>query len=126
MQQCHFDAALRRLPAAAPRLAASFSANGWTAGSGSLAGDAMRRAGMELLADRLGLATGGNLTLEDLAMAEPALIITASRYAQPSRAEEILTHPVLDQLSADRLTVPDRDWICGLPQLATTIERLMQ
>lgn len=102
------------------QLAASFDANSYSAGANTLAGDVMRAAGWELVPDRLGRDGGGPLPLELLIIAAPDLIVTGTRYAHPSRAEEILDHPALRNLTAARRSVPDRDWICGLPQIAAT------
>ncbi|MDO5527889.1 MAG: ABC transporter substrate-binding protein [Paracoccus sp. (in: a-proteobacteria)] len=121
-----FDAALAAIPPSSGAEAATYGANGWTAGGQTLAGDVMRAAGLRLLAERLGLDYGGSLALEQLVLAGPEMVITASRYAQPSRAEEILYHPALAALSARRETVPDRDWVCGLPQVADVVQELAQ
>lgn len=116
-----FDAALAALPRTDARLATTYGANGYTSGPDSLSGDVMRRAGLMLLAEG-----GGQIALEQLVMAAPALIVTGSRYPTPSRAEAVLDHPALAAIPAARLTVPDRDWICGLPAIASTAERLAQ
>ncbi|MDO5705978.1 MAG: ABC transporter substrate-binding protein [Paracoccus sp. (in: a-proteobacteria)] len=119
-----FDAALAAIPSGSGAKAATYGANGWTAGGQTLAGDVMRAAGLRLLAERLGLDYGGSLALEQLVLAGPELVITASRYALPSRAEEILHHPALTALSARRVTVPDRNWVCGLPHIADVAREL--
>lgn len=114
-----FDAQLALLPASGVGpVAVNYNPNGYTTGGKTLAGDILRRAGYALLTDRIGLDHGGNLPLEVLVMQDPALIVRGSRYDIPSRSEEILDHPVLERLSASHATVPDRDWICGLPQVA--------
>lgn len=114
-----FDAALAALPGPGPGRAVSFGANGWTAGRDTLAGDVLRRAGWQLPADAMGLTGGGEMPVELLVMADPDLLVSATRYDPPSRAEDILAHPALALLGAARVTVPDRDWICGLPHVAT-------
>ncbi|MDO5622794.1 MAG: ABC transporter substrate-binding protein [Paracoccus sp. (in: a-proteobacteria)] len=119
-----FDAAMIKVAPGAGRLAATYGANGWTAGGDTLAGDIMRAAGLELLADRQGRAHGGSLPLEDLVMAAPELLVTAARYAQPSRAEAVLDHPAIAALTARRMTIADRDWVCGLPHVAEVAARL--
>lgn len=119
-----FDAALAGVEPGAARLTATYGANGWTAGGDTLAGDIMRAAGLDLLADRLGRPHGGSLPLEDLVMGAPERLVTAARYAQPSRAEAVLDHPALAALTAERVTVADRDWVCGLPHVAEVAARL--
>ncbi|MDF3606801.1 ABC transporter substrate-binding protein [Paracoccus sp. DMF-8] len=120
-----FDAALAALPGPGTGpVAVNYNPNGYTTGSLTFAGDVQRQAGLTLLTDRLGMDYGGNLPLEVLVMQQPALIIPGQRYATPSRSEEILTHPALRRLQADWHPVPDRDWICGLPQAATLAAEL--
>ena len=117
-----FDAALAAVPRGAPRRATTYGANGYTTGPDTLSGDIMRRAGLVLLAE----ANGGPLALEQLVMAAPDLIVTGSRYPTPSRAESVLDHPAFAAIPAARVSVPDRDWICGLPAIVHTAERLAQ
>lgn len=120
-----FDADLATLPRDSDGpLAVNYNANGYTTGSRTLQGDVLRRAGFSLLTDRIGFDYGGNLPLETLVMADPALIVEGSRYHQPSRSEEILDHPALSRLSAQHRMVPDRDWICGLPRVAQVAAEL--
>ncbi|NHF74321.1 ABC transporter substrate-binding protein [Paracoccus xiamenensis] len=116
-----FDADLAALPKGAPRRATTYGANGYTSGPETLSGDVMRRAGLVLLTEG-----AGQMALEQLVMAAPELIVTGSRYPTPSRAESVLDHPALAAIPADRATVPDRDWICGLPAIVGTAERLAQ
>ena len=85
----------------------------------------MDRAGLLLLADKLGLP-GGHIALEQLVMAAPDLLVTGSRYDPPSRAESMTDHPAFAAIPAARLGVADRDWICGLPAIAGVAERLAQ
>ena len=123
----NFDADLAAIPTPPRRpLAASYDANGYSAGGATLGGDVMRAAGYDLVPDRLGQSAGGTLSLEDLVLAAPALIVAGSRYPGGSRAEEILDHPALAQAAAKRMAIPDRDWICGLPEVAAVAARLAQ
>lgn len=115
-----FDAALAAVPMAAPRSATTYGANGYTTGPDTLSGDIMRHAGLMLLPQ----ASGGPLALEQLVMAAPELIVTGSRYPTPSRAEAVLDHPAFAAIPAARISVPDRDWICGLPAIAGTAAKL--
>ncbi|WBU63987.1 ABC transporter substrate-binding protein [Paracoccus aerodenitrificans] len=120
-----FDADLAAIPEGGGRVATSYAANGFANGTGGLSADIMRRAGLELLADRLG-HPGGALSLEQLVMAAPELIVTGSRYDTPSRAESVLDHPALTRSDAARISIADRDWICGLPAVAGVAARLAQ
>ena len=81
----------------------------------------MRHAGLALLTDG-----AGQMALDQLVMAAPDLIVTGSRYPTPSRAESVLDHPAFAAIPAARVSVPDRDWICGLPAIVHTAERLAQ
>jgi iron complex transport system substrate-binding protein len=116
-------AALRQEGGPRP-LAATYAANGYMAGDESLPGDTVRAAGYEDLSGRLGLASGGMLPLELLLMAEPDLLITGARYPGRSRAEDILLHPALAALPSRKVEIDDRDWLCGLPAVLDTVERL--
>lgn len=122
-----FDARLARLrvPAEADApLAATWGANGYSAGSATLAGDVLKTAGFALLADRLGMGGAGNVPLETLVMADPALIVTGTRYPGASRAEEMTGHPVLAAMRARHVTIPDADWSCAIPQVLEALDRL--
>lgn len=120
-----FDADLAAIQPGPARLAATYGANGMTAGPDSLSAEVMQRAGLVPLSERLGLA-GGHLALEELVMAAPEMLVTGSRYDPPSRAESITDHPAFAAIPAERRSVPDRDWICGLPAIAGTAARLAQ
>ncbi len=119
-----FAADLAAITPAQKRSGASYDANGYSVGHKTLSGDVMRAAGLDLVPDRLGLHHGGALALEELVLAAPAVIVTGTRYAQPSRAEDILDHPALAGIAAARITIPDRDWICGLPQITRAAAEL--
>lgn len=120
-----FDADLAAIRPGAERLAATYAANGLTTAPGSLNAEIMERAGLILLAERLGL-TGGQIALEQLVMARPEMLVTGSRYDPPSRAESILDHPAFAAIPAAHRHVADRDWICGLPAVAGVARRLAE
>lgn len=124
-----FDAELAQaaLPAAGPRpVAATYAANGYSAGTTSLSGEVIRMAGFDNLADILGMSAGGNIPLEVLVMASPDLVITSEPYPGASRSEEVLNHPALSALKARATAqiVSDRDWICGTPYVLDSVARL--
>ncbi|WBU59836.1 ABC transporter substrate-binding protein [Paracoccus albus] len=118
-----FDADLAAVQPGPSRVAATYAANGFTAGPDSLSADILRRAGLMALSEKLG-TSGGKLSLEELVLATPDMIVTGSRYAAPSRAEGVLDHPAFAAIPATRRTVPDRDWMCGLPAVAATVAGL--
>lgn len=107
-------------------LAAIYFANGYTSGENTLAGQILAAAGFDNVATGAGLPYGGNLPLELLAMAEPDILISGSRYPGASRSEEILDHPVVAALRARTAgaEITDRDWICGTPYVLNAVERL--
>lgn len=125
-----FDADLARLAARAPDarpLAGLYSANGYTSGSHSLAGEILATAGFRNIAEEAGLPIGGHLPLELLAMTDPDALIIGNRYPGASRSEEILDHPVVRALASNRMqgSVTNRDWVCGTPHVLHAIEELL-
>lgn len=122
-----FETRLKALSSgiSSPRpLAASYAANGYTTGTGTLTDAVIGAAGLDNLAARLGIRGGGTLSLEELALADPALIITGDRYPGASRSEEIMQHPALALMRARQVGVRDHDWLCGLPQVLGAIAQL--
>ncbi|WP_151718315.1 ABC transporter substrate-binding protein [Gemmobacter serpentinus] len=105
-------------------LAASYSANGYTTGAGSLSGEVILAAGLRNLAQERGMQGGGVLPLELLLLSDPDLLIGGDTYPGASRAEEILHHPALSALRAQRVQIADRDWLCGLPHVLDVVARL--
>lgn len=123
-----FDARLAQLaPPAGPRpRAATYAANGYMSGAGSLAGDVIHRAGFDHLADDLGVPVGGFVPLETLVLAAPDLVILGDDLPGAARAEEVLHHPALLTMAGQRARVEDRDWFCGLPAILGAVERLAE
>ncbi|SEN08775.1 iron complex transport system substrate-binding protein [Gemmobacter aquatilis] len=121
-----YDAGLAQLPAAPePRpTAATYAANGYSAGAGSLSGEIIEAAGLHHLAADLGLPHGGSLPLEALVLADPDLLVMEPTHPGHARAEEVLTHPALRALGGGQAAMQDRDWVCGLPSVLDAIDRL--
>jgi iron complex transport system substrate-binding protein len=121
------DFAARRaqfLAAPGGPLAASYSANGYTTGAGSLTGEVIAAAGLRNLAAERGMQGGGILPLELLVLAAPDILIGGDVYPGASRAEEILRHPALAGLAARQVRIADHDWLCGLPRVLDVVARL--
>jgi len=123
-----FDAqlgALRADPAIRPR-AALYSANGFTSGDNSLAGQILRAAGFNNIAAEAGYGAGGVLPLEMLALSDPDAIITGQRYGNTSRAEAVMDHPAIHALRQGRPGAPitDHDWVCGTPHVLRAIAEI--
>ena len=105
--------------------AALYYANGYTSGDSTLAGQILLAAGFDNVATEAGLAYGGMMPLEVLALSEPDAILTSEPYPGASRSESILRHPVVEAMR-DRLAetaVTDRDWVCGTPYVLNAIEK---
>jgi iron complex transport system substrate-binding protein len=114
-------AALRTELAAKPR-AALYYANGYTNGDRTLAGAIVAAAGFANVATELGLAHGGYLSLEELVMAVPDLVVTGRSSEGASRAESVLAHPALSATGGGRASTTDRDWICGTPHVLRAVQ----
>jgi len=106
--------------------AALYYANGYTSGDRSLAGQILTAAGFENAAVAAGFAAGGVLPLEVLALLDPDALVTGRRFPGASRAEDILDHPVVQEIRAGRATgaIADSDWVCGTPFVLRAIEGL--
>lgn len=123
-----FDRDLSRLyapPAIRPR-AAIYYANGYTAGDHSLAGHIMDAAGLTNIAPEIGLSGGGLLSIEQLVLTNPDLLIRGTRFAGSSRSEDILAHPALSEIAKDagQTSFAGQDWVCGTPHVLRAIARL--
>jgi iron complex transport system substrate-binding protein len=108
-------------------LAALAYANSYTAGGGTLANDAVERAGLANLGERLGYRGMVRLPLEVLVMHAPELIIGGERQADdPARAYDALRHPALRYIFRDGapVVVPDKYWICGTPFITEALRIL--
>lgn len=113
-------AALSMAEGEGPRVAL-FSANGWSSGGATLAGAILARAGLRNVADEIGLAGGGVLGLERLAMAAPDVVVTATPYAGASRAEAVMAHPAVAGAAPRQAARADADWICGTPHILRAV-----
>ncbi len=118
---------LAALDTSAPRpSAALYFANGYTTGPGTLANDILETAGFSNVAQDAGFPGGGFMPLEVLVMADPAAVITGTRYPGASRAEEVMAHPVIAAVTdgAGKTMTTDADWLCGTPHVLRAAERL--
>lgn len=127
-----FDARLAAAGAPSPGrrpTALYLQPNGYTAGRGTLIGDIIEHAGFENLGARLAVEGHGQLSLEALLVTAPDVIITDDNTPRtPALAYETLRHPAIAALTADaeRVTVPLRYWICGLPETLRAVEILAE
>jgi len=106
--------------------AAVYHANGYTSGHQALAGQILSAAGFDNIADSAGIPYGGVLSLEELALRNPDAVITSRRYPGASRSEDILDHPVVNQLAGreNGQSLANQDWMCGTPYVLDAIERV--
>ncbi|MEM9319482.1 MAG: ABC transporter substrate-binding protein [Pseudomonadota bacterium] len=122
-----FEARLEELRAPVPGgpLTAFYYPNGYTLGTETLSHEILSAAGIPHLAERLGRAFSGRLALEELVMADPAMIITSDPYPAASRSEEILRHPAMRRLTEPHgAFVAGNEWICGTPHVLAALEEL--
>jgi iron complex transport system substrate-binding protein len=84
----------------------------------------MTRAGLDNVADDLGVARYHQVPLETIVTyGIDVLIVSANRDGPPAMATEVLKHPVISRIS-DRTRVvamPTRLWTCGGPALVDAI-----
>lgn len=122
-----FDAGLAALQdnGRRPRAALWF-ANGYAPGPATLAGQILAAAGFDNVATEAGIAATGFLSLEQLVLLAPEVIVTGQPYPGASRAEDILRHPVVAALNrATMAPVTDRDWVCGTPTVLRAVAGLV-
>lgn len=110
------------------RRGALYAADGYTSGSASLSGQILAAAGYDNVADAAGIGPGGYLTLEELVLARPDLIVEGRRLPGASRAEELLDHPAFAALKAraSKAVLSDADWVCGTPQVLAAVAALRE
>lgn len=97
---------------------ALYYANGFTSGNGTLVADIVGIAGLENLADKLGISGTGQLPLEVLVLARPDLIaIDASSERGPALAKQNFAHPAFRAVTSQHQAVQldSRYTICGGP-----------
>lgn len=125
----------RRMSALAPPpalerpLAMVYGANGFTAGRGSLIDDLLQQAGLRNLATELGIGMVGRLSLEEVLLATPEVLIVGEyRPEEPARAQQLLRHRALQALMAQPgrrlVTIPAHWWNCPGRHMLDALERL--
>lgn len=126
-----FDAEAAALAAAPPDETApvlgSFGANSFTTGGGTLENEIVGAAGLRHLGEELEITGTTRLPLEALVLADPDYVLLWERsLGDPSRAAEILRHPVLDARFGGerRLSADSRTWICGTPLTLDAVAKL--
>ncbi|HEV2502708.1 MAG TPA: ABC transporter substrate-binding protein [Mesorhizobium sp.] len=108
---------------------ATYYANSYTSGAGTLIDAVVVASGLTNLAAKLGLSGTQQLPLELLVMAKPDLLVDSeARYATPALAQQTFVHPAYRALSeqSGRVSVPAKYTICGAPFTATAVEMLTE
>lgn len=128
------DARLQRIDAQllgkTPLLAAAYAPNGLTVGRGAVLAQIIERAGWRNLGSELQIDGYGQLSLEQLLIAQPQLLVldvTAEDSGGGSLAHNYLTHPALQSLAqtARVVTMPPRLSECVGPMTIDAIELLV-
>lgn len=102
--------------------AAFFFANGYSLGAGTLSHDIVTKAGFANLAERLGRSGGGRLSLEELLLNRPDVLVSAQPYPAASRSEEIMAHPALDGIPR---VASGPEWVCGTPLTLRALDQMV-
>lgn len=103
---------------ASGKTVATYYANSYTSGAGTLVDDIVRLSGLVNVADSLGLSGTARLPLEMLVLAEPDLIAGGGEsYDAPALAQENFVHPAYRAIArqGSAVPVPARYTICGAP-----------
>lgn len=118
-----FEDNLRSLPKAAEAapLAAFFYPNGYALGTGTLSHDILTAGGARNLSVELGMTGGGRLSLEQVVLNQPDMLIGAPNYSGFSRSEEMTTHPALSGIPMVHSTP---DWVCGTPNTLRAVAQV--
>ena len=135
-------AALEPTPGTRYPGAVVYRANGFSTGAGTLVDELLGRVGLINLTAELGLDQNGQLSLEQLLLSDPELLVMGEfDPAQPALAQQLLRHPALAALLArpgphgarHSVTIPARDWNCAgthlvqpLAALAAARRRLLE
>ena len=110
-------------------LAISYGPNGFTAGRHTLKNEIIEAAGYRNLAAELGIEYYGNLGVEQLLVANPAVIIIDEDLPnQNSLAQQFTTHPALARLLGTRSPsrIPGSYWLCPGPLASKAILALAE
>lgn len=97
---------------------ATYYANSYTSGAGTLVDEIIKLSGLANLADELGFSGTARLPLELLVLAQPDLIVGGNEtYGAPALAQENFAHPAYRAITGagQTVAVPSRYTICGAP-----------
>ena len=94
-------------------LAAFFYPNGFALGAGTLSHDILTSGGARNLSVELGLSGNGRLSIEQVVLNSPDMLVSSPSYSGFSRSEEMTSHPALGHFPVLHST---SDWTCGTPR----------
>jgi len=105
---------------------ALYFANSYTSGRGTLIDAAVKRAGLDNIADRAGVNGPAALPLEMLVMEKPDMLVLSASERAPALAFQNFRHPALQALEreAKAMTLPDNLTVCGGPFSVEAVEKL--
>lgn len=110
-------AALPQVREDAP-IAAFFLPNGYSIGAGSMSHDILAAGGARNLSDELGFKGNGTLSLEQVVLHQPNLLIGSQPFSGFSLSEEMVSHPALSEFPSLKTSV---EWVCGTPLVLDAI-----
>ncbi|MDR7222822.1 ABC transporter substrate-binding protein [Aminobacter aminovorans] len=103
---------------ASHKTVATYYANSYTSGAGTLVDEIVKLSGLVNVADKLGLSGTARLPLEMLVLSKPDLVTGGSEdYGAPALAQENFVHPAYRAVAEQgrAVAVPSRYTICGAP-----------
>ncbi|GFE74737.1 ABC transporter substrate-binding protein [Novosphingobium sp. TCA1] len=109
------NAQLARLPkGSSGKVAAYYQRRGYLTGTGTLIDDLMTRVGLVNLAGKLGKPSLSQMSLEEMAAAQPDFIVIDSATQKVTdQGTEMLHHPILRGIP--RIAIPQAWTVCGGP-----------
>ncbi|MBJ6131292.1 ABC transporter substrate-binding protein [Ochrobactrum sp. Q0168] len=107
---------------------ALYFANSYTSGRGTLIDEAVKRAGLDNIADRAGVNGPAALPLEMLVMEKPDMLVLSASERAPALAFQNFQHPALRVLEreAKAITLPDNLTVCGGPFSVEAVAKLSE
>lgn len=102
-------------------LAAFFLPNGYALGAGTLSHDILVAGGARNLSVELGFQGNGTLSLEQVILHQPDILIGSQTYPGFSLSEDMVRHPSLGEFPMMHTSV---DWVCGTPLVVNAIDEV--
>ncbi|MEZ5534016.1 MAG: ABC transporter substrate-binding protein [Thiolinea sp.] len=109
--------------------ATSYGANLYMQGANSLEKDMVESAGFAHYGTQSQLGDyGGRVSLEQLVMSPPDVLLMSNYQQHEVRAYQHLVHPALDKLvpARQRADTQPRNWTCGTPLVLETVAKLAE